>query len=525
MREIKNISEKIRMLDDPVTLLENLFTYSPAAFQIYKADGHCLFFNQAFRDLFGSSPPPDYNILHDEIMERYGMLDRIQRAFNGETTHIPAHWYDPRELKQVTVTKGRPVGIEITLFPLKDRAGAIRHVALCFKDVTAELELKQAERKLRENEMHLLASQHIAKVGSWELDLTVLDDLDINPLRWSDECYRVFGFEPGEVTVTNDIFWSRVHPDDRPAIETAVSQALQQGKTYSIEHRIVLPDGGERIIHERADIICDPDTGRMLKMIGTSQDITSRKQAEQTLREVNEQLQLRVQDLARSNMELQQFAYIASHDLQTPLRSISGFLQLLADNYRDKLDVQGEEWITRSVAGARRMQQLIRDLLEYSRVDARAQPFQPVEMREVFHDALEILESSIRECGGRIICDELPTVLGDKALLVQLLQNLLGNAIKYRSSKPLRVQVLAARADGKWRFAVRDNGIGIDPKQHSRIFEIFRRLHTQEAYPGTGIGLAIAQRIVHFHGGDIWVESQLNEGSTFYFTIPEKIKS
>jgi light-regulated signal transduction histidine kinase (bacteriophytochrome) len=236
-------------------------------------------------------------------------------------------------------------------------------------------------------------------------------------------------------------------------------------------------------------------------------------------------LQLRIRELARSNMDLQQFAYVASHDLQTPLRSINGFLQLLADNYRGKLDAQADEWIDRTITSTRRMQQLIRDLLEYSRVDSRARPFQRVDFSAVFEETMELLEPAIREIGGQATRGDLPVVLGDQSLLMQLLQNLISNAIKYHGSEPLRIHVSAEKSGGNWLFSVRDNGIGIEQKQHDRIFQIFRRLHSEQAYPGTGIGLAICQRIVHFHGGAIWVKSRLQAGSTFYFTIPERIKS
>jgi signal transduction histidine kinase len=250
-----------------------------------------------------------------------------------------------------------------------------------------------------------------------------------------------------------------------------------------------------------------------------------RRRAEQALPEAHEQLQLRIRELARSNMDLQQFAYVASHDLQTPLRSINGFLQLLSDNYRGKLDAQADEWIDRTIASTQRMQQLIRDLLEYSRVDSRVRPFEKVDCAAVFDETMELLAPSVREIGGQATRGDLPTVLGDRSLLSQLLQNLISNAIKYHGSEPLRVHVSAEKSGGKWLFSVRDNGIGIEPKQHDRIFQIFRRLHTEQAYPGTGIGLAICQRIVHFHGGAIWVKSQLQAGSTFYFTIPERITS
>jgi light-regulated signal transduction histidine kinase (bacteriophytochrome) len=250
-----------------------------------------------------------------------------------------------------------------------------------------------------------------------------------------------------------------------------------------------------------------------------------RRRGEKVLPEAHEQFQLRIRELARSNMDLQQFAYVASHDLQTPLRSISGLLQLLKDNYQGKLDVQAEEWIDKTIASARRMQQLIRDLLEYSRVDSRARPFQQVDFSVLFAETMELLEPSIREIGGQATRGDLPKVLGDHSLLMQLLENLISNAIKYRGTEPLRVHVAAEKSSGKWLFSVRDNGIGIDPRQHDSVFQIFRRLHTEQAYPGTGIGLAICQRIVHFHGGEIWVKSQLRAGSTFYFTIPERIKS
>jgi light-regulated signal transduction histidine kinase (bacteriophytochrome) len=223
-----------------------------------------------------------------------------------------------------------------------------------------------------------------------------------------------------------------------------------------------------------------------------------------------------------SNEELQQFAYIASHDLQTPLRNISGFVQLLQANYAEALDEQANDWIRRTVQSADQMHTLIRDVLAYSRVDSQALPFQPTPFREVFSDAVALLETSTRDAGGQITCDELPTVVGNRPLLVQLLQNLIGNGLKYHGQEPPHIHVSAKRGGNEWVFSVRDNGIGIAPKHHERIFEIFRRLHNQQEYPGTGIGLAVCRRVVHRHGGRIWVESEAGHGSVFHFAIPER---
>jgi len=217
---------------------------------------------------------------------------------------------------------------------------------------------------------------------------------------------------------------------------------------------------------------------------------------------------------------LQQFAYIASHDLQSPLRSISGFVQLLKMKYESKLDEQASDWIRRAVQAIGQMQALIQDLLAYSRVDSRLRPFMPTSFLDVFNDTVGLLESSISEAGAQVTCGELPVIVGDRSQLVQLMDNLIGNGLKYHGAKAPRVHVSAERHGNEWDFSVRDNGIGIAPEYYERIFEIFQRLHDKKDYPGTGIGLAVCRRIVGGHGGRIWVESELGQGSTFRFTIP-----
>jgi light-regulated signal transduction histidine kinase (bacteriophytochrome) len=256
----------------------------------------------------------------------------------------------------------------------------------------------------------------------------------------------------------------------------------------------------------------DRSPRRLLGTETSMSDVTEHERAET--------LQKLAEELAGSNRDLAQFAAVVSHDLQEPLRTLCGFVQLLQRDYGDRLDGKAESYIGFIVDSARRMQELIRDLLSYSRVGSRGREPAPTDSGAALRQAIGDLHQSIVDAAATITHGELPTVRADSSQLVELFQNLLGNAIKFRSRAPPRIHIEACREGAAWRFSVRDNGIGIDPKFREEIFEIFRRLHTREKYAGTGIGLAICKRIVDRHGGRIWVESQPGEGAAFHFTIP-----
>jgi light-regulated signal transduction histidine kinase (bacteriophytochrome) len=260
--------------------------------------------------------------------------------------------------------------------------------------------------------------------------------------------------------------------------------------------------------------------GRQDGFVALQADITERKHTEEALERLTAMLMDQTDELRRSNEELQQFAYIASHDLQEPVRMVKNFTELLERRYGDRLDDSGREFIGFAIDGARRMQRLIQDLLEYSRVGTHGREPSPIATQEVLMGVLANLKIAIDESAAAITHGPLPEVMADESQILQLLQNLVANAIKFRGPSAPQVHIEAGRQGDHWLFAVRDNGIGIDPAQYGRVFQVFQRLHSRDEYPGSGIGLAVCKRIVQRHGGQIWVESQPGAGSTFYFTLP-----
>ncbi len=309
--------------------------------------------------------------------------------------------------------------------------------------------------------------------------------------------------------------WSKaLHPDDLAYTAEAWRKSVREKSTYEIEYRIRRHDGVYRHFLARGTPVLRED-GTILEWVGICIDITERKRAE----EEREQLLI---ELKRSNEELEQFAYIASHDLQEPLRTVSSYVQLISRRYKDKLDDDANEFMNYAVNGATHMQTLLNDLLAYSRIGGSGSHYELTNLNSALTEATANLKTAIESCKAVIEHEGLPIIYLDKVQMIQVFQNLISNAIKFRKDEAPRIHVSADRKENEWLISVSDDGIGINPDYFDRIFNIFKRLHSREKFDGTGIGLAICKKIVERHGGRIWVESQLGEGSTFYFTIPDK---
>ncbi|HXY87616.1 MAG TPA: ATP-binding protein [Candidatus Acidoferrales bacterium] len=368
-------------------------------------------------------------------------------------------------------------------------------------------------------------------------DAIMIIDLDSTITYWNKGAERLYGWMRGEAMGQNvHEFLQAEYPE---SLDDALSVLYRDG-AWDGELMHTTRDTTRIIVENHWTLYRDSD-GKPSAILGVCNDITDRKHAEEALRRAHDELEQKVQErtrelqeeidehrvteeeLQRSNKELEQFAYIASHDLQEPLRTVTSSIGLLEKGYRDKLGEEADMFITYAVEGTKYMQQLIKDLLAYSRVTSRGEAFKPVHCEGVVQHAIDNLKIAIEESGVKIRLPEesLPMVMGDKTQLIQLFQNLIGNAIKFRSEQPPEVQI-GVEPDGgnRWQFSIKDNGIGMDMQYADKIFTIFQRLHTTEEYDGTGVGLALCKKIVERHDGRIWVESKLGKGSTFYFTLP-----
>ena len=335
-------------------------------------------------------------------------------------------------------------------------------------------------------------------------------DLDGVILSWNAGAEKLYGYSAAEMIGRN---LRVLVPADLMDEVAVMQERLQAGDGIAHHDTARVRKDGRRV---DVSVTMSPIKDRSGAVVGTStiaRDITARKRTEEALAR-------RTAELARSNAELEQFAYVASHDLQEPLRMVMSYVQLLREEYGDRFDAEAEEYFAFAFEGASRAQELISDLLEFSRFGRGGRPFQRVECESTLNVALENLSVAIRESGAVVTRSALPEIVGDPSELCRLFQNLLANAIKFRSHAAPTIHVESGRGTEEWLFCVRDDGIGIAPNQFDRIFRIFQRLHTRSKYPGTGVGLAICKKIVEHHGGRIWVESQPNKGSAFFFTVP-----
>ncbi len=340
----------------------------------------------------------------------------------------------------------------------------------------------------------------------------VVLNVDLKILSANRSFYKTFKVTPDE-TIGNFIYDLGDRQWDIPWLRTLLEDILPKNSkfdNFEVEHDF--PNIGCKMMLLNARRIYRKDIGMQMILLAI-EDITERRRREKELKKLSD-------ELARSNTDLKDFAYVASHDLKKPLQSIEGFVKLLGRRYKGKLDAKADEFIEYIGSGVKRMQMLIKDLLEYSQIGAKGKKFKPTDCSGVVEKAVGNLQVAIEERNAVVTYDELPTVMIDTPQMISLFQNLIDNAIKFCGKEAPRIHISAERKGDEWVFSIRDNGIGIDPNDSERIFEMFQRLHGRTDYPGTGIGLALCKRIIEGHGGRIWVESKTGKGSTFYFTMP-----
>jgi PAS domain S-box-containing protein len=483
-------AERQRLFD----VLETL----PAMICLLTPDYHVAFANRSFREKFGEShgrPCHEYCFGHSEPCDFCETFDVLK---TGE----PHHW-------EVTTPDGASV-IDVYDFPFTDVDGS---------PLILEMDLDITEQKRAQAAVHA-ASRYARGLLEASLDPLVTISAEGKITDVNEATIKATGVAR-EQLIGTDFSNYFTEPDKaKEGYQRVFAKGFVTDYPLTVRHK----DGRLTDVLYNATIYKN-EAGEVQGVFAAARDITEKKATETELEKyrlhLEDLVKQRTEELARSNKDLEQFAYVASHDLQEPLRAVSGFVSLLERQLQDSLNAKTKEYMNFTVDGVARMQSLINGLLEYSRIDTRGKPPERTDSSKPLADAILSLQASIKESGAKITHDNLPTVSIDPVQLSQLFQNLISNAIKFRSESPPEIHVSAERRDNDWRFAVKDNGIGIEPQYAERIFMIFQRLHTRKKYPGTGIGLSLCKKIVERHGGKIWVESEQGRGSTFYFTVPD----
>ncbi|WP_339700820.1 PAS domain-containing protein [uncultured Roseivirga sp.] len=435
------------------------------------------------------------DIIHPEDRERVSFeVSQANTVNNNNMYH-----HEPYRL----ITKnGEIKWVLDTTYIRRNTAGKVMFREGIVYDITKQ---RLAEEDLRKNEALLARMSETAKIGGWELDVNSL------VIDWTEETYFIYELDPNKKPDLSEGI-KYYHPDDRPKIEKAVHNAIHLKEPFDLEVKFITAKGNHLWVRASGRPITK--NGNTVKVTGTFQDITERKKTELSI-------QHHLQLLEQKNKELNQFAYIASHDLQEPLRTVSNYVELFNWKYHDKLDNDANlylSYITRSVD---RMRDLLHELLEYTSIGKYNTPPAQVDCNNIIEQVKNDLSAQLTEKKAILKIEKLPQIKGHEHELRSLFQNLISNAIKFcKPDTNPEISISANRIKKQWVFAVKDNGIGIEENYKEKIFSIFQRLHSQDLYEGTGIGLARCLKIVELHGGKIWVESTANEGSTFYFSIP-----
>ncbi|MHB1355728.1 MAG: PAS domain-containing sensor histidine kinase [Anaerolineae bacterium] len=495
---------------------------------IVAQNGYIRFANHASRELFGATSEDE--LVNRPYVDFIAPDDREKVVLELQRWHVNGQPLRRYALNLVT-RDGVLKSVEASIVQMVWQG---KPANLCFLSDTTER--RKIEEALARKAALLARAEAIAHGGSWRIDLRS------GMVSMSDEMHRILGIDGTTFSHDiNDVIPLVAQSLDTTELNELQTMLIQNGQSHQIDFQIITADGSVRWCHTQEEIVQD-ENGNMIAIEGFTQDITEHKLAEDTLNASEERLHqtqlleqrrrieleqcssrllaAKAEELARSNKELAQFAYVASHDLQEPLRMVTSYVQLLAERYSGKLDERADKYIGYAADGAVRMSRLIQSLLTYSRVSTQTMPFKETSCTELVAEAVQNLGKAIAESGAEIIVGEMPTVIGDRSQLGQVFQNLLSNAIKFRNEKIPKIEVTAQRKEDTWEFCVADNGIGIDPRFFDRVFVIFQRLHQQSEYEGNGIGLPIVKKILERHEGRIWIESALGEGARFKFTLP-----
>jgi PAS domain S-box-containing protein len=507
-RDVTKQKESEELLRESEAQVQSILRNAPDAVIVIDKEGKITFWNSKAESIFGWNAGEVLGkYLHQTIIpERYRKehvagLDKYLKTGEGpvlnKTIEMPALQRNGNEFF---------VHLSISPTSYKNEPFFIGFLSDITERKKIETELMHKQEEIEKSRQFLLDSQSVGKIGSWERDLRD------NTITASPEYFKMLDIIPDAHNQTSfKEFLSRVHPDDKQRVKETIESINQDGGHYDIEYRVVQKDGQQRIIWAKGKAVHNEE-GNPLLFRGTTQDITDRKEAEN-------KLALLAEELSRSNKELEQFAYVASHDLQEPLRIVTSYVQLLQRRFTKNIDSETNEFMNFIVEAVGRMRSLIQDLLDYSRVGTQIKPFIKTDLNNAVNIALDNLAASVTESGAQVTADPLPQVMADDSQMVRLFQNLISNAIKFRSEKTPQIKISGEEKKNEYLFTVKDNGIGISAEYKERIFVIFQRLNDRSKYPGTGIGLAICKKIVELHGGRIWMEPRRGGGSAFYFTI------
>lgn len=514
LRDISAYKEKERELSELYSVsnrrlaeIENMYENLPVGLCLLDLDLRFIRINKTLAEMNGISVADHINKPLKEILPNlydfcFEVTERIIK------TGKP--WLGIELVGTTPAQPGVRRSWEENWLPVKDSSGEILGFSVLVIETT---EKKKSQEKILRVTQALQKSQKRLKmvlsqneVGLWERDLRT------DKVIFDKKMLDLYGIEGRKKTFTFSEAFSSIYHEDQPYMENVITKSIDSGDPFEVIYRIE-KDKDIKYISARGNVIRD-QSGKSVKLVGIAIDVTEmQKRVEKIISDMN-------LELLRSNTDLQQFAYVASHDLQEPLRMVSSFTQLLQHKYGDKLDSEALEYIQFAVDGSKRMYEMINGLLALSRINSKANSFSEVDMNNVVDYAKQNLLQKINQSKAEITFPHLPVIMGDAGQLIQVVQNLIDNAIKFSEGIP-RIEISYTEESEKFVFSVRDHGKGIDKKYFEKIFKMFQRLHTGEHYQGVGIGLAVCKRVIERHKGDFWVESDEGKGSTFSFSIPK----